>query len=267
MCTLLFGFRSSAAYPLIIAANRDEHYARPTRRAGFWDDAPEVLAGRDLEAGGTWMGVTRAGRWAALTNIHEPGVAHEDALSRGELVSGFLRNDDEPGAYLAALEAREHRYRGFNLVIGTREQVWYVSNRSGPARAVDAGVHGVSNALLDTPWPKVVRGRRLLAEAAEAAARDRDTPALLRSLHELLADRDFDVAAALRRAGIDGDADPEAWKRASLFLDTPGYGTCSSTAVVVDAQGRVTFSERTSNPLALASGAAPESVHSLTLAA
>ncbi|MBL8971634.1 MAG: NRDE family protein, partial [Myxococcales bacterium] len=174
MCTLLFAWQVDPARPLIVAANRDEFHARPTAAASTWPrdaeaSAPEIVAGRDLQAGGTWLGVTREGRFAALTNVREPFVAPPPgARSRGGLVAEFLRGRAAPGEYLAGLAP--DAYAGFNLVVGDRSSLWYLSNRSGPARALGPGVYGVSNAALDTPWPKVRRGRENLARLVAAGA-------------------------------------------------------------------------------------------------
>lgn len=246
MCTLLFAWQVDPALPLIVAANRDEFYARPTAAATRWarehtadGTAPEVAAGRDLEAGGTWLGVTREGRFAALTNVREPFVpTPRGARSRGELVAEFLRGGATPAAYLAGL--RPDSYAGFNLVVGDRESLWYLSNRSGPARALGPGVYGVSNAALDTPWPKVRRGRE---ELARLVAVGEATPAALLAL---LADATPAPDAELPDTGVG-----VAMERvlSPLFIASPGYGTRSSTAVVVHQGGAVELCERSHGPV------------------
>ncbi len=235
MCTLLLAWQVDPTRPLIVAANRDEFRARPTAAARFWPEAPQLLAGRDLQAGGTWLGVTREGRFAALTNVREPGVAPlPGAPSRGRLVVEFLRGTMAPGAYLAGLDAGA--YAGFNLVVGDMDTLWHLSNRSGGPRPLPPGVHGVSNAGLGTPWPKVRRGRERLGELVSAGAA---TP---EALLGLLADEVVAGDAELPDTGVGLELERLL---SSLFIAGPGYGTCSSTALVCHSDGRVEFCERT----------------------
>jgi len=238
MCTLLLAWQVDPARPLIVAANRDEFRARPSAVAHFWPEAPQLLAGRDLLAGGTWLGVTRQGRFAALTNVREPAVAAPPgAPSRGRLVLDFLRGAAPPADYLAGLDAGA--YAGFNLVVGDVDALWYLGNRCGEPRPLTPGVHGLSNAGLDTPWPKVRRGRARLGELAGAG---RATPTALLALlaDERAADDvelpDTGVGLALERL------------LSPLFIAGAAYGTCSSTALVFHADGRVEFRERTTGP-------------------
>ena len=239
MCTLLFAWQVDPSRLLVVAANRDEFYGRATAAAAFWADAPQLLAGRDLQAGGTWLGVTRDGRFAALTNVREPGVSTPPhAPSRGRLVADFLLGRDAPAAYLASLRPAD--YAGFNLVVGDARSLWYLSNRAGPARALGPGVYGVSNAVLDAPWPKVLRGRERLAALVSGGA---DTPALL----DLLEDRSPAADAELPDTGVGRTMERLL---SPLFIASPAYGTCSSTAVVVHRDGALEFHERTQNPQA-----------------
>ena len=163
MCLLIFAHQLSADYPLMVAANRDEFYARPTAPAAFWPEYPGLLAGRDLEQGGTWMGVTREGRFAAVTNYRDPDVAMPAPRSRGELPLDYLAGSTTPASYLAELAKRGGEYAGFNLLVGDRDSLWYFANSGGQApRALSPGLYGLSNARLDTPWPKVERGKAML---------------------------------------------------------------------------------------------------------
>ncbi|HEV2131169.1 MAG TPA: NRDE family protein [Longimicrobiaceae bacterium] len=237
MCLILLAHRIHPEYPLVFAANRDEFYARPTAPAGYWDDAPEVLAGRDLQAGGTWMGITPGGRWAAVTNYRDLASERPGARSRGELVSQFLRSRDTPEAYLRQIADRAAEYNGFNLLVADREQLWYFSNRGGEPRELGPGVYGLSNHLLDTPWPKVVRGKQALSALLEDGAAPAPEP-----LFEILADADPAPEAELPETGVGRE-----WERAlsSLFIATPTYGTRASTVLLIDHSGRATFVERT----------------------
>lgn len=242
MCTLLLAWRVHPDLPLVVAANRDEFYARPAAPARFWPEAPELLAGRDLQAGGSWLGISRAGRFAAITNVREPGVpVPADAPSRGRLVAEFLRGETPPGAYLAGLAPVAHRYAGFNLVVGDRDELWYLHARDARPEQLPPGVHGVANARLATPWPKVVQGTARLAALVAAGEARRET------LLSLLSDRTAAPDAELPDTGVGLAAERML---APLFVASPAYGTCCSTVVVVTSDGAVEFIERTTNPRA-----------------
>ncbi|MDZ7697651.1 MAG: NRDE family protein [Deltaproteobacteria bacterium] len=149
---------SHPTYKLILAANRDEFYERPTAPLAFWNDAPDVLGGRDLLSGGTWLGITRKGRIAAVTNFRDPASEKPHAPSRGDLVKDYLVGSDPPSTYLTRLDAVSDRYNGFNLLVGTIDHMFWYSNRDGRIVRLSPGVHGICNHLLNTPWPKVDRG-------------------------------------------------------------------------------------------------------------
>jgi len=236
MCLILLAWRAHPRCPLIVAANRDERYARPAAPAAWWDDAPEVFAGRDLEGGGTWMGVSRAGRFAAITNYRDPGRHRPGAPSRGALVADFLRGEGaSAAAYAAGVGARGARFNGFCLLVADAAELWYVSNREAGPRLLAGGVYGLSNHLLDTPWPKVERGKHALAREA-----DRARPSAER-LFEVLADRAEAPAERLPDTGV-GRARERALS--PLFIRTPEYGTRCSTVLVIDREGEACFEER-----------------------
>ena len=158
MCLIVLGWKAHSRYPLVVAANRDEFHARPAAPAAFWDDRPEILAGRDLEAMGTWMGVSRSGRFAAVTNYRgarEPSAEE----SRGALVSRFLAGNTGAPAYMAELAGRAQRYSGFNLLACDREELWWISNRDGAPRRLDPGYHALGNLLLDSPDVQPIKQR------------------------------------------------------------------------------------------------------------
>src|SRR5881394_3697332 len=194
MCLIVVAWRARTDLPLVVAANRDEWRARPTEPAHWWDKPP-ILAGRDLEAGGTWMGITREGRFAAVTNFRDPADKRSTARSRGGLVTDFLLGASAPREFLAALAARAGEYNGFNLVLGDGESLWYFGSREGEARAIEPGVHGLSNHVLDEPWPKVVRARL----AMEASLKERDPSA---TLFAALSDGEGAPDAALPETGV-----------------------------------------------------------------
>ncbi len=240
MCTLLFAYDVDPAYRLVLAANRDEFYGRRTAPLAVWSERGSVIAGRDLEGGGTWMGVTRSGRWAALTNVRRPKEAPAPR-SRGELVADFLGGSAPARAYLGALVDRGEDYGGFNLVVGDESGVHYWSNRSGsPPCAVAPGIHGLSNAAaLDTPWPKVQRGKRALKSLLQRGAVTPD------DLLQLLSDPRTYPDADLPDTGVGLEIERAL---APLFIATPGYGTRSSTALIIGRDRRASLTEVTFKP-------------------
>lgn len=235
MCLILLAHETHPEYPLAIAANRDEYYQRPTARAAFWQDHPHILAGRDLECMGTWLGITRTGRFAALTNFRDPRERKTDAPSRGQLVSNFLVSGREPREYLEEVATIAPRYNGFNLLAGSVEGVFYLSSRTGSVQRLSPGLHGLSNHLLDTPWPKVTRGKQRLQAAL---TQDPSTEALLDLLH----DREPAETSELPDTGIGSELERVL---SPALIVSPQYGTRASTAVLFGWDGGVSFSERT----------------------
>lgn len=234
MCLIVFAHDLHPEYPLVFAANRDEFYARPTAAADFWDEAPHVLAGRDQEAGGTWMGVTRRGHWAAVTNVRDETPRSSDAPSRGHLVAEYLKEEPEPRSYVEALAKEAERYNGFNLLVGTPDAVYFFSNREETIQSLGTGLHGISNASLNTPWPKVERGKQGLRSILE---NDVSSEALL----DLLADRRPAPDHKLPNTGVGKETERML---SSIFIDGSKYGTRSSTALLIHRSGQVTFVER-----------------------
>ncbi|MEW6076179.1 MAG: NRDE family protein [Thermodesulfobacteriota bacterium] len=244
MCLLFIAINRHPDYPLVIAGNRDEFYRRPTEKLSFWKDHPGLLAGRDLEAGGTWLGVTRSGRIAAITNYRDPARVKENAPSRGRLVLDFLAGSSAPPDFCRENAERMAGCNGFNLVFGDVTSLYYYSNRGqGPVAPIADGLHGLSNHLLNTPWPKVEKGKQRLAQLL-------NTPGPLdpESVFSLLQDRETAPDNALPQTGVGLD-----WERklSPLFIVTDVYGTRSSSVITVDRENRVTFSERTFTPDAL----------------
>jgi uncharacterized protein with NRDE domain len=238
MCLILFSYKPSKQYSLVLAANRDEYYERPSSPAAFWTDAPKVLAGRDLEGGGTWMGVTRSGRFAALTNYRDPASFRKGAPSRGLLVKNFLAGMDSPAVYMKFLKAHADKYNGFCLIFGDPSQVYYFSNRSKDAVALSPGLYGLSNRFLDTPWPKVEKGKAALARLIS----NKQLP--FEDVFSLLADQTRVKDENLPDTGVE-----LTWERilSSIFITSPVYGTRSSILLTIDRKGHVTFIERTFN--------------------
>jgi len=246
MCLILFAWHAHPRYALVLAANRDEFHARPTASAQYWRDAPGLLAGRDLQAGGTWLGMTRSGRFAAITNYREPlapGAAVE--RSRGHLVRDFLMDDASPMEHARVIAEQGEAYDGFNLLLGTAEKLAYISNRSDAPATVTAGSHGLSNHLLDTDWPKVHSGRARLDELLGGEEIDPE------DLFGVLTDRRLTPGEIPEN--IESSLVPEQLTR-HYFIVSPIYGTRSSTVLLIEKNGRAVFVERQFGPDGLECG-------------
>ncbi len=227
MCVLFAAIGVHPRHALVLAGNRDEAHARPTSGLARWADAPHVLAGRDLEAGGTWLGVTDAGRWATVTNVRDPASVRPDARSRGALVADFLLGSDIPAAYAARVHAERSQFNGFNLLVGDGADVWIASTRrdAGP---LAPGVYRLSNDTLDTPWPKLVRGRDAFARVLESGDLDDD------DLLALLADETPAADADLPETGVGLEIERVL---SPLFIRGERYGTRASTALLIGSGG------------------------------
>jgi len=237
MCLLIFAWKAHPDYPLILAANRDEFHARPSQDAHWWPDSPEVLAGRDLQAGGTWLAVSRSGRFATVTNYREEFEPRRGAQSRGEIATSFVSGCEGAMSYVSSLPGG--RYAGVNVIAADHDSICYASNRGDRPVALDPGVHGLSNAALDTPWPKLLRTR-------EALARLIDTDNVnATGLFRLLADR-----TPAPNAQVDSGSMPFRLARAltAPFIVAGAFGTRCSTIVLVDADQRLQFAERRFDP-------------------
>ena len=230
MCLILFSLNPNDQFNLVLAANRDEQYGRPSSAADFWGDHPNVLAGRDLSAGGTWLGVTRNGRFAAVTNFREDPPYPIPPKSRGELTANFLIGNDSPHRYLNQVTQFGDEYRGFNLVVGDGNEYCYLSNREGIVRHLNSGCYGLSNQLLDCDWPKVIQGRNRLSTLAAEQMNSKN-------LYPLILD----------------DGDERAFSQS--FIRSERYGTTASTVLSFSQSGNVTFEERTFGMLGKPKGA------------
>lgn len=236
MCLIALAYRVHPDYPLVLVANRDEYYQRPTQVAGWWSDSPDVLAGRDQSGGGTWLGVTRSGRWAAVTNYRD-GNAESAMRSRGDLVRAFLQGSQSAAAYADAVARNGSLYGGFNLLLGSPGELVYCSNRTPGIRAVAPGVHTLSNHLLDTSWPKARLARQNLV--ARLRCRGAVTP---RQLLPLLAHRGRFADHLLPSTGVEIE-----WERAlsAPFIVTEDYGTRCTSVLLLNASHQVSFLEQT----------------------
>ena len=227
MCVIYFAYETHPNRPLILLANRDEFYDRPTAAAAYWEDHPQIYAGRDLVAGGTWLGITRGGRIAAVTNYRDQS-APKGNRSRGELVAEFLKSEESPAKYLGGVQQRALQYSGFNLIVGDLSEsgdgLFYFSNGGNGTRRLEPGVYGLSNHLLDTPWPKVARGKDRFQELLTS-------PIDIETLLGLLRDESLADDAELPDTGIGYEKEKAL---SAIFIKTPIYGTRSSSVVTFD---------------------------------
>ncbi len=238
MCLIFFALNQHPTYKLIVAANRDEFYARKTAPASFWKDYPAIIGGRDLEASGTWMAMNKNGRISLVTNYRDPANINPNAPSRGQLVSNYLINDKSPSKYLMALEPTAKQYNGFNLLVGSPDELWYLSNYKESIQKLEAGIYGLSNHLLDTPWPKVERGK---GKFRETISTDTLEPEVL---FDFLRDEQIAKDNQLPNTGVGIDRERAL---SAMFIKMQGYGTRCSTVVLVDKKNCVSYSERVYN--------------------
>jgi len=244
MCLILVAWRAHPEYPLVLAANRDEFHARAAAPVAWWSEQPQLLAGRDLAAGGTWLGVTRDGRLAALTNYRDPARQRQSAPSRGQLVTAWLLGDERIDAGLQSLDAQHADYNGFNMLFSDGQRLAVYESVIGRGRELGPGIYGLSNHLLDTPWPKVEQAKSRLSAALQRLPDD--TPLL-----QLLCDDRPAVDGALPRTGVSIE-----WERllSSAFIRAPGYGTRCSTILCVNRSGFARLDEWTWDPLGAEQG-------------
>jgi uncharacterized protein with NRDE domain len=237
MCLILFSYKLHADYRLMLAANRDEFYNRPTASLDYWPDHPDVLAGRDLKGNGTWLGITRSGRLAAITNYREPAAHMENVPSRGILIRDFLTGNSSPERYLRAVSKKSNAYNGFNLIASDRSGLFYHSNRANGIQKLQPGLYGISNHLIDTAWPKIQRGKGLLK--GQLNGREKID---IEKIWGILADRSLPADNTLPDTGVGLQ-----WERilAPLFISSPDYGTRSSSIILMEYSGQITFMERT----------------------
>lgn len=236
MCLIFLSLNHHPEYKLIVAANRDEFYQRKTSPAQFWDEEQSILGGRDLEAGGTWMGVTHRGRIAMVTNYRDPKNLRDNAPSRGRLVSDYLTGNVRPVQYMEDVAQRGNDYNGFNLIVGNPDELYYYSNYQESVVPIHPGVHGLSNHLLNTPWPKVKNGReRFTAMIQEKQINPDDLLDMLYDDAMAIDDELPDTGVGLERERV----------LSSMFIKSPGYGSRCSTVVLVDRSNNISFIERT----------------------
>lgn len=235
MCLVFIAVSRNSKYKLVLASNRDEFYNRKTAPAHFWEDHPFVVGGRDLEAAGTWMAMTRTGKIGLVTNYRDPTNINPGAPSRGKLVSDFLVNGDSPDYYIKEVSKKGSQYNGFNLITGTINDLWYYSNYGKGIQPLTPGIYGLSNHLLDTAWPKVIRGKENFTR--QLSNKEIAVDAMLNMLY----DEERAADSALPDTGIGLERERAL---SSMFIKTKGYGTRCSTVVLVTHNNEVTYAER-----------------------
>lgn len=239
MCLIVFSYKQYDEYPFVLAANRDESYTRPTEAAHEWQTSPKILAGKDLKAGGTWLGISKNGRFAALTNHRQMDDIKEDTISRGIIVKDFLLSDGNPREYLSELQHNGHKFNGFNLIAGTFEDLFYMSNKKEGIFKVQPGNHALSNAFLNTPWPKTEESSQALEKVLNEGEPDEE------KLFKLLLNDQRYPIEKLPDTGLPKDMEKAV---SSVFIETENYGTRSSTLVIVDKSMKMRFAEKTYIP-------------------
>lgn len=238
MCLIVFAWQVVPGTPLIVAANRDEFYDRPAQPARWWDDHPQVYAGRDVRGGGTWIGIARGGRFGAITNIRAPSEKQDDAPSRGALVADYLSGQANAQAYVAGIAGQAHRFNGFNLLVGDgNELIWFSNGKKEDPRngqPLAPGIYGLSNDSLDSPWPKVVRTKAQFASLlCQGAPQD--------AFFEMLTDTTRASDCRLPKTGVGMEMERLL---SAVMIESPTYGTRTSTVVQLDANNSAVLTER-----------------------
>lgn len=233
MCLITFAYKQHPDFRFILAANRDEFYARPTAIAHWWEDDGSILGGRDLEALGTWMAIHKNGRFSAVTNYRDLANIRQDAKSRGDLPVVFLKSNQRPGAYSRGVKNTGGEYNGFNLIT-LDDELGYVSNYDEEVKLLDPGIYGLSNALLDTPWTKVTKAKRDFNTLIQQSFS-------LEQLVAMMQNSDTAPDEELPETGLDYEREKAL---SAMCIDTPDYGTCCSTAITIGYDGTVNFMEK-----------------------
>lgn len=237
MCLIHFHYQEHPIYKLIVVANRDEFYDRPAKPAHFWEDEPDILAGRDLLQMGTWLGVSRNGRFAPITNYRDPSLPAKPR-SRGEIVRNFLKDARHPKDFVDELVTTKDYYGGYNVIVWHEDHLLHYNNIFNEINEIQPGTHSISNHTLNTPWPKVVKGRARLAEYIQ-----NNTGKLnIDELFEIVMDREIAPDEQLPNTGVGLEMERNL---SSAFIQLPHYGTRCSTVLLIDEDGNITFVERT----------------------
>ncbi len=235
MCLIFLSYKQHKEYPLVILANRDEFYKRPTLPANYWEENPNILGGKDLEGGGTWMGITRKGYFAMLTNYRDIANIKPYAPTRGKLVSDYLAGEFNPKEYLKALSKSGDLYNGYSLIAGSFNDPWYYSNYGNKIAQLGTGLYGLSNALLNSKWPKIESGKAALAPLLSKATLNKG------ALFDVMVNQQQADDNNLPSTGLPLDKERAI---SPLFIHIEGYGTRCTTLITVSKEGIVDFTER-----------------------
>jgi uncharacterized protein with NRDE domain len=235
MCTVFVAIKKSPVYPFILMANRDEFLTRPASRMSWWTGEKPILAGKDLEAGGTWLGLTESGSIAIVTNVRDMRDIRDDVRSRGDLVTDFLKSKKPAEIFRSDLHSSGSEYNGYNLLFGNMETLYFKSNKAQEQQILKSGIHGLSNAQLDTPWPKVSEGKTYLQNMFTAGKEQIRPEILLDELTSYMQNEKV-YSANLPDTGIG-----EEWERglSALYINAENYGTRVTTVILKDADGRI----------------------------
>ena len=238
MCLLLLAYKSHPNYKIILAANRDEFYKRPTLPLHNWKNHPELFAGKDLEGKGTWLGITKTGKLAAITNYRDMASIKKNAPTRGKLVTDFLMNKIPAEKYSDILIKTTKIYNGYNLIYGEINNLYYFSNLNDKALKFSPGIYGLSNHLLDTPWPKVIKSKKKFSKILE------ETIPSKYELFELLLDSEIFPEKELPNSGLSKELEKMV---SPIFTSSDEYGTRSSSVILIDNENNVHFMEKSLN--------------------
>lgn len=238
MCIVNFHFHKHPIYKLIVVANRDEYYERPTKSACFWEDELNILAGRDLLQKGTWLGISREGKFAAITNYRDPSLPETGRYSRGEIIRNYLTRDIDSEIFIKHLIKNRANYGGYNIIFGNQNQLFHYNNILNESNVIDTGTHSVSNHSLNTPWPKVVKGKSKLQDYVQS----HQEKVHIDDLFQIVADRSIAKDAELPHTGVGLRMERLL---SPLFVKMENYGTRSSTILLIDKKDQVTYVERT----------------------
>ncbi len=236
MCLILFAYKARPGKKLILAANRDEFFARPTAAMDFWHDNPSILAGRDLKEGGTWLGMNRNGKFAALTNYRDPASVKNNLPSRGQIIKDYLTSNNSAADFLEKLQKQADSFNGFNLVLSDENSLFWFSNQGGKPEQLGPGIYGLSNHLLNTPWPKIKKGRKAL----EKTVLNKENLSA-EALFHLLENKSIPHDSELPDTGVGIE-----WERilAPIFINSKDYGTRSSSVIIMNNDGHAFIAER-----------------------
>ncbi len=241
MCLIVFAHQAEPSYPLVMAANRDEFFSRPTQHATLWESScrhKAILAGKDLVSGGTWLGITRNGRFSAVTNIKNPSESEQKPRSRGELTINFLQSDISVDEYTSNLAGQFDQFEGFNLLLGDGHNMFYINNFERVVTKLEPGFYGLSNGRLNSDWPKVNRVRNGLQQLLK-----KEKPISTDQLIAMMNDRELSPDTNLPDTGQTTELE-KVISSAFIMNTGHGYGTLCSTAIIKEANGNTHFNEQ-----------------------